>query len=577
MSVYENDANLPKLPLPMVNITCDGIISQMQPFCPESEWEATWRTAADMKGQAQMLQKFLREYFEGLGGNLNWLRSFLDDSILADRESLPMRGNRAFRLRGERWGLQPLPTLILGFCRFFQRLGTGDLSPETDGSSSLSMDSLRNMAYTRIPCAHRDILHHVVLSGPLRVAVVKNGHWFSMTVSDASGKLFSEHTVAKALYAIGEIGSELMEEPAVGASTSVDRDQAAELRNRILAHHVNRNSLADLEECLFVVSLNDRYCGDSFGHDLLVGDAADRWYDKSLQLIRGPRGELGMNVERAGCDSGFWIYALNQVDQYIRDGLIQTESPAGSSVRHLPFYVDKELGQDLSGARQKHLDKSRDMQFVFELLDSVDGEHFETLEVDPDFLMQIVFQAAYQKIAGELPTACETVPVRRFYQGRTDIVRSASVQSAGFVKALLEDNDSPNLRKLYDAAEEEYKRRRRWIGEGASPDRHMFGLTSMAGIFEHAPENTALPELLSNPIYLASMRKVVFSCSATAPCVNFLAIAPAEAGGLGVGYATAKDGLQLAVSSGVDSKVSAQEFCREIRQIIDAVVISLQK
>lgn len=575
MSVFASDASLPALPVPMVNITCEFIKHLMQPFCPPEQWEEASHLADDMKGQAQILQKALREYAQGIGGNASWLRPFWDDALLADRGRLPDGRTGAFMLHPYNWGLQPLPSLILGFCRFFQKLGRGDLPAESRVAGPLSMDSLRRMAYTRIPARHRDILHPVPLSGPARVAVVHRGHWFLMTVSNASGELFSANAVEKALQAIRELTPQLPEEPAVGAITASDREEAAELRAKLREHLENRINLDLLDESMFVVCLDDNPQGDDFGHVLLAGDAASRWFDKSLQIVYGPHNELGVIVERSGCDSSLWRYALGLVDEDLSaPGMQFFGSENAVAVRHLPFYVDSALGGELINCRNAHAERSGKLETAHESFASIKRNAFDS-DTSASAFVQLAVIAAYYKTTGAFPPMVETVPVRRFFQGRTEVIRPVNIASVAFVRVINDkdgQSDATAVRHAYNEAVAQYAHISEICQSAQGPDRHIFGLRETVKMLEHSPQRMIIPELFDSPLWKVCSRSVVATEEATGHWMDFFAFSPLEEDGLGIGYGYVEDGLSVFASSRSGNKIAAEAFLDAFREVANRML-----
>ncbi|MCD8138974.1 MAG: choline/carnitine O-acyltransferase [Planctomycetaceae bacterium] len=568
MSVYASDPTLPALPIPELADSCEWIKELARPINSPEVWRQTCAAADAMKVDGLPLQERLLRSRDERGGNRSWLRPMWDDMYLEARGPLPMEVNYVLQLKPERWGGTPLASFTLAMCRFLRRIAANDLPVESGRAGPLTMDSLASMAYTRIPKEKRDILAPVPLTGPATVAVVWRGRWFILTVTDADGRYASADEVDRALAAIRSTAGTLPDQPPVGAVTVTDRDEATSLRARLLASPTNRESLDRLENALFVVSLDSAVSGDGYGRDLIAGDAAHRWFDKSLQIITAPDGEFGANFEHSGCDAGFWIYALNLVDAEIASG-VPADGKAEPRYAPLTWDVDDGLAADLQAVCARHAAKAAAMPTVFRSLTRVTREIVKSLGCGPDIFAQLAFQSAWYALTGTFGSAYEAVAVRGFYQGRTEVTRPATAPALAFAKALA-DGETTALRDLYTQADREHKQRIGRCQQGQGAERHMFGLRCMA-----ERDGLPLPSLFSDAGWNNCTRNTLSTSSVTAPCVRFFAFGPVLADGIGIGYAMAPDCLQFTVTSLPDSKVTAPAFADAVDDALAAMIAGL--
>lgn len=561
MSVYENDAALPAQPVPNLNVTSELIRQQIKPFCSEEAWPEVEIAALDLKAQGQLLHKGIREYAESRGGNASWLRPLIDEHHLSKRGPLPLSGNYAMQLRSESWHHDPLPALIVGLGKFLKRAAAGDLPPEEGKSGPLSMDSVAMMAYTRIPQPNQDLILQSKLSGPLRVAVVHRGHWFVMNITDASGKFASVREVGETLASIRRLTVDIPTEAVIGTMTAVDRDRALALRTRLLAFPENRVNLAAIQDSVCVVSMNDSYYGDdgSFHRDLLLGDIANRYFDKSLQIIGGPNGELGLNLERSVCDPDLWLYALEQIAAEMED-LSYIGGENIIAARHLPFYVDAGLGAELRNyqtnmAMQTAPFNATSIEYPELNLDSVVGKKCEAAT-----FVLFALQAAYRYLTGETASVAYMCPTRNYYQGRDAVVRPVSTAAVAFAQALSDGAENERLRELFPAAQQKFEELSRHAREGNNPDLHTFGLRTMRELLTHSDGSLPLPDLFSSTPWQESVRDTMKVAGITSSLVNHLLLTPESRDGLAIGYAIGEGAMNLVATGFSDAKGSPNEL-----------------
>ena len=90
----------------------------------------------------------------------------------------------------------------------------------------------------------------------------------------------------------------------LGLLTSMQRDSWADERDELLADSTNAASLHDLDSSMFAVSLTRGAPEENTDllRCMLFGDARDRWFDKSFQLIVTENAKAAVNFEHAWGD-----------------------------------------------------------------------------------------------------------------------------------------------------------------------------------------------------------------------------------------------------------------------------------
>lgn len=575
MPVFKADMHMPPLPLPGLSETCERVKELIRPLSPPEDYARACLAVDEFAVSGKPLQEMLCAFRDRRGGNESWLRPLWDDSYLAWRGRLPMEMNYGLELCDERWGDKALASFMLAMCRFLRRTGSGNLRVEEARGAPLTMDSLRFMAYTRIPCHARDILYRVPLSGPARAAVVSRGRWFLLTLSDAGGAMVSVDEADEALRSIAERAARQPPQPEAGAMTSAKREDAAVVRGRLLEEAANRCALADIENCLFSVSLDEG--GENFGHDLIAGEAANRWHDKSLQIIAGPDGRFGISLEHTGTDAGLWLYALDWVDRYIKENPEGRGGGVTPAIRPVFWKTDQETAAELSRMSAAHREHKERMGCVFRLFGMVDRKKVKALGHGPDVFIQLAFQSAYYRLVREHPSVYESVSVRNFYQGRTECARPATASALEFARLMAEDPvDADALSKVFVRAGKEHRDRLEYCKKGLGVERHLFGLSMMAKM--RPPEGgAASTDFFSDPALLASTRDTLSTSSVAGPSVRFFGFGPAVDDGLGIGYAMTGGGLQFTVTSLPGSKTTAVRYAAEMETVLKLMIQHLPR
>lgn len=574
MSTYAHDHSLPPLPLPALEQTCAAIPALVAPLVDADVLRQTVKAVEDFAapgGPGRLLHAVLAERAALLPGNASWLRPFWDDMYLSWRESLPESMNYFFAFDTERWGKDAaLPRLVRALCIVLERLEREQLEPEQTKTRPLSMDQARTCLYTRIPCREADrLLEAGSASAPdCAIAVARKGHWFLLPLRGSGGALLSVEALERAFAAIrAEADSLPPAAAAVSALTCAPREDAAFLRSLLQKHPQNRLSLAALERSLFAVCLDEAHASrDDLIQRLLGGDATNRWFDKSLQLIATENGGLGANFEHAGCDAAIWLYLLGRADALLtgrEEGLSAGEGPDdhSSALRRLPAWdLEASLRARLELLRQEFAATLKRMALACPESPVFSRDRLKALGTSPDSFLQNVFQAAQFKVFGKLRSSYEAVAVRGFFQGRTECARGSSAQALDLARALLSGEPPQRLLDLYRRSEAEHLSRMRICQNGRGTERHIYGLQAMHALYGGLLGLDGLPALFTDPGWQILKHDALSTSGVSAPFVRFFGFPPVTRDGFGVGYAPRPQATGLVVTARADSGLDPGAF-----------------
>lgn len=609
LHIFAHDYRLPALPLPKLDKTCRVLAGLMRPLLPPEDFAAAQAALDEFRrtgGIGEKLHERLREWRDSLSGNQSWLRPLWDDMYTSRRGPLPLETNYFFRFRTKRWGgSAALPRLVRALGDMAGRMAAGTLEPETTRNGPLAMDQIRTALYTRIPGTENDILLPARLPGNDTVGVCRRGHWFLLSLRREDGSPAGEADLAAAFAAIRAHADGLPEAAPLAALTSAERPEAAALREDLLQRPQNRLSLASLEQTLFVVCLDPPHASsEDLTLRLLGGDAACRWFDKSLQVIATENGGLGANFEHAGCDAAIWLYLLNSIDaalvrgseEEIMDGaagreVVETaraeeeEEDAGLAAprtegalsplssgkdlwRMLSWSIPESAGGRLAALRREFARRLDDVRLVCREFPALSRETLKGLKTSPDAFLQIAFQAAQYRIFHGLRSTYEAVAMRRFAYGRTECARGCSMEALAFAGALRDGAERETLRQLYREAEKTHLNRLLLCQKGLGAERHMFGLRAMHALHGEGPE----PAVFSAPGWLVLSRDSLSTSGLSAPFLRHFGFGPTVEDGIGIGYVVNRESAALTVSGLRSGSAPADGFVREFTGVSSAML-----
>jgi carnitine O-acetyltransferase len=160
--------------------------------------------------------------------------------------------------------------------------------------------------------------------------------------------------------------------------------------------------------------------------------------------------------------------------------------------------------------------------------------HWGTTEIkalgfSPDSFIQTALQLAFHRVQGEVGAHYESGGTRQFLHGRTEVIRSCSLESREFCEAMaVGRTDALVLMKAAIQAHNSYAK---LAVAGLGVDRHMQGLKLIAAEAGMAP-----PAIFSDPGYLRSGRMRISSSQVSGASASFLCFGPLVADGYGVCY-----------------------------------------
>ncbi|KAI9313860.1 hypothetical protein BX666DRAFT_1863875 [Dichotomocladium elegans] len=257
------------------------------------------------------------------------------------------------------------------------------------------MEQLKNLfGTTRVPARPRDMLVTTWPATTQHIIVLFKDQLFAVPVFDTHNQALSVKAMENQLSRVVDQVTNIPKEqllPPIGFLTCEDRNTWADMRAYLLTNPTNATSLATVESALFALCLDDFHSPrdlDQTHRDMFHGkNGHNRWFDKSFQLIVENNGLAGINAEHSSAD------ALVQLNMF------------NFALRHLVLHYP-----------------------------SYGSDFIKAANMSPDSWMQMVFQLAYYRLYGRPCPTYEAASTRRFLTGRTEAVRSCSMESLVFTK-----------------------------------------------------------------------------------------------------------------------------------------------
>uniref|UniRef100_A0A8C7IQH3 carnitine O-palmitoyltransferase n=1 Tax=Oncorhynchus kisutch TaxID=8019 RepID=A0A8C7IQH3_ONCKI len=524
--LYSFQTSLPHLPLPSVKDTINRYLESAHPLMDDEQY-------LRMEGLAKDFEK-------GLGPKLQWylkLKSWWATNYVSDwwEEYIYLRGRGPIMVNSNYYAMDFLyvfPTslqaaragnAIHAIMLYRRMLDRAQIKPVNTlhfwslvPLCSAQWERLFNTS--RLPGLERDTIQHIQDSR--HIVVYHRGRYFKVPMF-YDGKVLSPRAVEQQMERILADPSEPQPgEECLAALTAGDRVPWAEAREAYLRQGRNQQALDTVEKAAFFVTLDDteqRYKAedpvrslDSYAKSLLHGKCYDRWFDKSFNLIVFRNGTMGLNAEHSWADAPIighlWEHVLSM--DPVKLGYTEEGHCKGNPHPSLPG--PQRLQWNIPAECQTAIASS--LMVAKALADDVDSHIIpfncfgkgliKKCRTSPDAFIQIALQLAHFRDKGRFCLTYEASMTRMFREGRTETVRSCTVETCAFARSMVEDNPRELRLKLLKEAATRHQQLYRLAMTGGGIDRHLFCLYVVS---KYLGEDSAfLKEVLSEPWRLST-------------------------------------------------------------------------
>ncbi|WP_280238654.1 choline/carnitine O-acyltransferase [Nocardia abscessus] len=497
---FAADDHLPRVPLPTLEDSCGRFLQWCEPLLTADELAATRAAVDDLlrpDGPGRTLHAALAEY-DATPGVGSWLDLFWPSRYLGRRDRIALNANFFFLFRDD----TPLPVstaatqvdraagIISAAVDYKLALDQEAVPAVTQRGQKLSMWQNKYLfSETRIPGVEQDsvrVPYSVEWPGPSQarhIVVFFRGSTFRMDVIGPDGAPYSPEDLADGLRAVLKAGARpTPTDSAVGHLTTKARAEWAQSRQRLLAEPVNAAALDAIETALFAICLEDFAPRDELHacDQLLHGDSANRWFDKSVSFIVFADGQAGINVEHCGLDG---TTILSFVDALLETPVPEHAARSGAQAQGLPavepieFVLDAAQRSDIAAAGAAFADYAAQNATQTVSFPDFGTTRAKQLGISPDAFAQLSYQLAHRRSKGLTGATYESIATRQYRNGRTEAMRVVTPEMIAFVDSM-QDPDAGAEAKLAAArtAAAAHVERAKQCQAGDAPEQHLWEL-----------------------------------------------------------------------------------------------------
>ncbi|XP_047451892.1 carnitine O-palmitoyltransferase 1, liver isoform isoform X2 [Mugil cephalus] len=521
--LYSFQNSLPRLPVPAIKDTCRRYLESVRPLMDDEQYER-------MEGLAKDFEK-------NLGPRLQWyvkLKSWWTSNYVSDwwEEYIYLRGRGPIMVNSNYYAMDFLyvfPTSIQAaragnaihaIMLYRRKLDRAQIKPlmllHTIPMCSAQYERMFNT--TRVPGVDTDTLQHVNESK--HIAVYHKGRFYKVNMF-YDGRLLLPREIEQQMERILADRSEpLPGEEKLAALTAGERTPWAKARETYFGRGKNKQSLDVIEKAAFFVTLDDteqRYDAknpvkslDVYAKSLLHGKCYDRWFDKTFNLIIYKNATMGLNAEHSWADAPIighlWEHVLSMDPVklgYNEEGHCRGEPhPSMPGPQRLQWEIPAECEEVIESSLTIARALADDVDCHIIPFHNFGKGLIKKCRTSPDAFIQIALQLAHFRDKGKFCLTYEASMTRLFREGRTETVRSCTVETCAFVRAMIRDETREERLRLLKVAAEKHQNMYRLAMTGQGIDRHLFCLYVVS---KYLGEDSAfLKEVLSEPWRLST-------------------------------------------------------------------------
>lgn len=558
--------DLKKLPVAPLDQTLSRFQKTIPQFLSQDEWQTSQKVVADFGrpgGIGERLQALLEAKAQTTN---NWLADWwLDCAYLGFRGTVVVWSSPGFvwpeqEFAGETDQLEYAAKVVGGLLDFKLMLDKQCLPVEMMGKDPMDMEQYY-MVYgtTRMPGKTKDYLS--LNPNSKHMVVIHDNNFYRVSLYDDQDNILSEQQIFGSLLHCVKDSREKGRGAAVGLLTSDNRDNWFQAFEKLLPG--NEQTLKAIETSLFTLNLDQERSNQNENaypdrktktaaqaiHGLGPnGHAANRWFDKTMQVFIGSDGSCGMCYEHSTAEGVALMRVIDHTLRCVNGGT--KFGPASKGDRFdcpefLPFQNVDRVQENINLAHNNLHSLSEDLDLRAMHFKGFGKSFIKRQKFSPDSFMQMALQFAFYRLHNTPGGHYESGGLRIFHRGRTDIIRSCSAESVRFAQDMLNNSVSPQHRfNSMSNALKGHSDYAKMVVSGNGVDRHLLGLKLIA--LENGLE---VPEFYNDPGYTRSTYHRISSSQVSAKSESFLAFGPLVMDGYGCCYSLRDHDFLLGLSA----------------------------
>ncbi|XP_004702696.1 peroxisomal carnitine O-octanoyltransferase isoform X2 [Echinops telfairi] len=520
---FQYQDTLPSLPVPTLEESLKKYLDSVKPFANEEEYRKTEEIVKNFQNGIgeKLQQKLLQRAKE----KRNWLEewwlnvAYLDVRIPSQLNvnfAGPAAHNEHYWPPKKGTNLERGSINLWHNLNYWQLLRKEKLPVHKVGNTPLDMNQFRMLFSTcKVPGITRDSIVNYFNTesegcSPSHIAVLCRGRVFAFDVIH-EGCLITPPEILRHLTYIQKKCHSEPNGPGVAALTSEERTRWAKAREYLIGlTPENLTILEKIQSSILVYCMNDgspHVTPEDYSQIssmILAGDPTVLWGDKSYNLVSFSNGLFGCHADHSPYDAMVLVNINNYVDVKIFEN--EGKWKGSEKVRDVPlpqelvFTVDEKILNDIEQAKAQFFKQASDLDIVVSAFTSFGKKLTKKKKLHPDTFVQLALQLAYYRLIGRPGCCYETAATRFFYHGRTETVRSCTVEAVKWCQSM--QDPSAQLLERREKMLQAFTKHNKMMKDcstGKGFDRHLLGLLLIA-----KEAGLPDPELYTDPLFSRS-------------------------------------------------------------------------
>lgn len=563
--LFHYQDKLPSLPVPPLKETLQTYKHSIKPFYPLGEKDPQFiKYSAIIDAFAESSEAHsLQADLQALAAKeRNWLSLYWDNYAYLDyRDPVSpyvsyFYSHKNFNTRVSRDQLLKATLLTSKILSFMESIEDQSLSPELIKGNPFCMESFKWMFNNcREPGPGRDKNPSFDPASNRFMIVISNNHIYKLETHDPqSGKIKSFNEL---YYGISDILTDSYRAGPnpnpVGILTAANRDVWYENYSKLTSNSpANRANFDTIFQSSFALCLDDSspITIEEKSRNCWHGNGTNRYFDKPIQIFVAKNGASGFLGEHSKMDGtptlrmNDWL--VSQIDHY-KYSPDHTQKPNQiPQFKRLDFEVNKEVSNAIVNEIANFQKRTSDLSIKTWQYFGLGKNDIKLFKTSPDSFVQMLIQLAYYKYQGTIRPTYEAASTRKFFKGRTETCRSASIEARKFV----EDWQNPNIPvsekvKSFRNAVKAHSTFVQQASNGHGIDRHLLGLR-----FQIKGKPSGIVDAFFNdPAFSYSQYWYLSTSQLTSENFNGYGWAPVVPEGFGLAYMINKEWLHINITN----------------------------
>lgn len=561
--LYSAQASLPHLPVPDLEQTLSKYLRSTLPLHKSKESLAVTENAVKdaIAGKDEKLMRQLQDrliHRATAEGRESWLYDWWKtigytsyrDPVVPFVSYYYIHRQDPRVTKGTERGAQLLKAVLA----FRDLVVSERLEPEKTKTGPMCMEGYKWMFnVSRLPVKPEDQPTVYDPATNNHVIVMRNGHFFEIqVVHPETGKELSAAEIQGQLEQIvADPEAQVPIATPIGALTSDNRDVWTDARETLVnvpgkGKH-NAQILERIDSSIIVLNLDNAspITIEERAWSVWTGGGSNRFFDKQ-QFIVADNGTSGFVGEHSMMDGTHTLRLNNFVLQSLEKNKLDLNSGSGAASipppQRLEFAVDANVQRSVTESLSRFNKLMGDHNLSILDFHGYGKGAIKKFKCSPDAWVQMVIQMAYHKLHGETCATYEAGQTRKFKLGRTETIRSASVESDEFVKSMEDPSASDEDRYAkFQAAVKQHLDYAKSAADGQGIDRHFFGLKNLLR------EGEERPELFRDPMFAKSSTWLLSTSQISTEDFDAWGFGEVTPKGYGVAYAIKENSLTISV------------------------------